>query len=214
MALSQKYKTCFLGLKEKFKMAKEKYQNQIEELFKKSPVVTFNSIKRIIKNKKNIKQYHKQLIHNLLKKNKIFRLTKGYYTIYEEPSLNVFCFEPSYLGLQDALSIHNLWEQETIPIIITSRKIRTGIKNTRLGNISIRRINKGYLFGIEYMKIGNFYLPYSDIEKTFIDLIYFKQPLDEETIKSFMEKINKNKLNLYLKNYPEKFRNRVKDLIK
>ena len=33
-------------------MGREKYQKQIEKLFKKSPVVSFNSIERIIKDKK------------------------------------------------------------------------------------------------------------------------------------------------------------------
>ena len=51
-------------------MGKEKYQKKIEELFKKSPVVSFNSIERIIRNKKEIKQYTKQLIRNLLLKEK------------------------------------------------------------------------------------------------------------------------------------------------
>ena len=101
-------------------MGKEKYLKDVEKLFEKSPVVNFASIERIVKNKKNIKQYTKQLIRNLILKNKIRKLTKGCYTKYDENSLAVFCFK-GYLGLQDALSFHNLWEQETIPIIITSK---------------------------------------------------------------------------------------------
>ena len=50
------------------------------------------------------------------------------------------------------------------------------------------------------------FFPYSDIEKTFIDMIYFKQPLDEETLKNFREKLNKKKLNSYLKHYPRRTR--------
>ncbi len=187
-------------------MGKEKYQKQIEELFKKGPVVNFNSIERIIKSKRNIKQYSKQLVRNLLLKGKIKRLTKGYYSIYEDPSLNVFCFQPSYLGLQDALSIHNLWEQETIPIIITSKKVRQGLRKTKLGNILIRRIDKKYLFGVEYKKIGNFYLPYSDMEKTFIDMIYFKQKIDGGVLINIKKSIDKKKLNAYLKSYPKRFK--------
>jgi len=186
-------------------MGKEKYQRQIEELFKKSLVVNFNSIERIIKNKKNIKQYSKQVVRNLLLKGKIKRLTKGCYSVYEDPSLNVFCFQPSYLGLQDALSIHNLWEQETIPIIITSKKVRPGLRKTKLGNFLIRRINKKYLFGMEYKEQGDFYLLYSDIEKTLIDLIYFKQKIDKEVLTNIKKVINKKKLNRYLKKYPKRF---------
>jgi predicted transcriptional regulator of viral defense system len=191
-------------------MGKEKYQKQIEELFKRSPVVSFNSIQRIIQSKKNVRQYSKQLIRNLLLGEKIKPLAKGYYSIYDEPLLNVFCFVPSYLGLQDALSIHNLWEQETIPIIITSKKSRPGLRKTKLGNILIRRIDKKYMFGFEYKKIGDFYLPYSDIEKTFIDMVYFKEGMDNDTRNNFKKSINKKKLSRYLKRYPKKFREKVK----
>jgi len=194
-------------------MGKEKYQKQIEELFKKSPVVTFGSIERIIKNKKNIKQYSKHLVRNLLLKGKIKRIAKGFYSIHEEPSLNVFCFQPSYLGLQDALSHHNLWEQETIPIIISSKKIRIGPRKTPLGNILIRRIDKKYLFGIEYKLSGDFYLPYSDIEKTFIDMIYFKENMTEEVLGNIRNVLDKKKLKVYLKNYPKRFKEKVMKIL-
>jgi len=190
-------------------MGKEKYLKRILELFKKSPVVDFNSIKRIVKEKKNIKQYHKQLIKNLLSQNRIKRLTKGYYTIHEESPLLVFCFKPSYLGLQDALSAHNLWEQETIPVVITSRKVRQGIRQVFGTNALIRRLDKKYLFGFDYENQGDFYFPYSDIEKTFIDMIYFKQPLDKETKEEILRRLDRKKLNSYLKVYPKKFRKRV-----
>lgn len=190
-------------------MGKEKYQERIRELFNKSPVVSYNSIGRNIG--KNKPEYTKQLIRNLIKKNKIKRIAKGYYTIHEDPSIAVYCYKPSYLGLQDALSIHNLWEQETIPVIITTKKIRQGLRNINNTNILLRRIDKKYLFGIEYIESAkkNFYLPYSDIEKTFIDMIYFKENINKETLKTFKKIINKKKLSKYLKKYPKLIRNRV-----
>lgn len=190
-------------------MGKEKYLNNIKNLFRKSPVVSSSSISRLINNKKKIKQYQKQLIRNLMLKGKIKRLAKGFYTIHDDTSLIVFCFKPSYLGLQDSLSFYELWEQETIPIIITSRKIRQGIRSISGMNILIRRIDKKYLFGFKYQKEGNFYFPYSNIEKTFIDMIYFKQKISNEVIKNILKKINKGRLNRYLKIYPKKFRKKV-----
>ena len=187
-------------------MGKQKYLNKIKELFKKSPVVSYNSIELIVKNKKNIKQYTKQLIRNLILKKRIKKLAKGYYTRYNDNSLSVFSFKPSYLGLQDSLSFHNLWEQETIPIIITSRKARQGIRKILDGNVLIRRLNKKYLFGFDYYEQGRFYLPYSDIEKTFIDMIYFKEKMGKEVLNNIKKKINKNKLNSYLKFYPKRFK--------
>lgn len=190
-------------------MGKKKYLDEIEDFFKKSPIVDYGSIERIVRNKKNVKQYVKIIVRNLLKQGKIKRLTKGYYTNQNEVSLAVFCFKPSYLGLQDAMSFHNLWEQETIPIIITTNKIRQGIRKILGVNVLLRKINKKYIFGFEYYKEGDFYIPYSDIEKTFIDMIYYRQPLDEENILEFKKKINKKKLKAYLKKYPTRFRNKV-----
>ena len=194
-------------------MGKEKYLKDIEELFKKSFIVNISSIKRII-NKKNISRgYEKQLIRNLLLKNKIKKITKGYYTIYNDPSLSVFCFKSAYLGLQDALSFHNLWEQETIPIIITTKKIRQGIRRVMEMNILIRRIDKKYFFGFNYFPENKFYFPYSDIEKTFIDLVYFKENLSKEIIMNIIKEIDITKFNKYLRKYPKNFQKTMLNLL-
>jgi len=194
-------------------MGKKKHLDYILELFSKSSVVDFASINRVIRSKKKVKQYTKQLIRNLIRQGKIYKVGKGMYTIYEDSSLAVFKFSPSYLGLQDALSFHNLWEQETNTLIITSRKVRSGLRKVFNRNVNIRRIAGKYMFGFEYYKYPledkDIYLPYSDIEKTFIDMIYFRQYLDKETIAEFKKKIDIKKLNLYLKKYPKKFQLKV-----
>jgi predicted transcriptional regulator of viral defense system len=188
-------------------MGKQKYLEDVMALFDKSPVISYNSIARIITSKKRVKQYTKQLIRNLILKGKIKRITKGYYSLYEDPSLIVFCFKPAYLGLQDALSLHNLWEQETIPIIITSRKVRPGIRKIFGSNVMIRTMDQRYMFGYDYKKQGNLYLPYSDIEKTLIDFIYFK--LGGKITKGMKNQVNAKRLNLYLKRYPVKVRQKA-----
>ena len=80
-------------------------------------------------------------------------------------------------------------------------------------NVLVRRLDKKYMFGYEYYKYPlenrDIYLPYSDIEKTFIDMVYYRQPLDEEVIIEFRKKIDKKKFKDYLKKYPKKFRDRV-----
>ena len=77
------------------------------------------------------------------------------------------------------------------------------------GNILVRRINKKYFFGYESVKQDEFYFPYSDIEKTFIDLIYFKQKIDKETLQNIKKRINIPKLNRYLRDYSELIKKRV-----
>ena len=192
-------------------MGKIKYINKIREFFKESPVISIESLKKFIR-KKN-KNYTYSIINNLLKKKEIKRITKGFYTIYDDPSLTVFCFKPSYLGLHNALSFHDLWEQETNPVVVTTRKVRTGIRKVFDRNIVIKRIDKKYFFGFEYKQDGNFYFPYSDIEKTFIDMIYFNEYLDKDVIKNFRKRIDKKKLKGYLKYYPKIFRDKLSGLL-
>ena len=197
-------------------MGKIKYIQDIRKFFKESPVIDINSLKKFISKKD--KKYIYLLISNLLKKKEINRITKGYYTIYDDASLIVYCFKPAYLGLQNALSFHNLWEQETNPVIITTNNIRAGLRKVFGRNAILKRVPGKYMFGYEYYKYPlenrDIYLPYSDIEKTFIDMVYFRQPLDEENIYEFKEKINKRKLNDYLKRYPKKFKERVLRILK
>lgn len=192
-------------------MGKIKYIDKIRKFFKESPIVSIASLKKFIRKKDN--SYIYLIINNLLKKGEIKRITKGYYTIHDNPSLVVFCFKPAYLGLQDALSAHNLWEQETNPVMITSRKVRRGVRKVFSQNIVLKNIDSKYFFGFNYEKQGDFYFPYSDIEKTFIDMIYFKQYLDKETKEEFIKRIDKKKLNSYLKVYPKRFRKRVLNLL-
>src|SRR3989344_5175110 len=163
-------------------MGKEKYRKEIESLFSKSSLVSFSSISKIIKNKKKVKYYGKRLINELTKRGGINRLTKGYYTKLDEPSLLVLTMKPAYLGLQDALSFHNLWEQETIPVIITSRKVRQGLRKTLGQNLMVKRIKQKLMFGFDYYQQGIVALPYSDIEKTFLDMLYFKENLDNNVL--------------------------------
>lgn len=188
-------------------MGKIKYIKDIRKFFKESPVVSINSLKKFIKKKD--KSYIYLLINTLLKNKEIYKITKGYYSIHDDPSLLVFCLKPAYLGLQDALTVHNLWDQQTNPVIISVKNIRSGVRKVLGHNAVVRKISPKYFFGFDYLQQGDFYFPYSDIEKTFIDMIYFKQPLDEELIVEFKKKIKKRKLREYLRKYDKRFKKRV-----
>lgn len=170
-------------------MGKVKYLKHVLELFE-SPVVSFSSIAFTVKKFGGSKKYASLLTKKLLEKGKIKKIVRGFYTVYEEPSLLVYCLAPAYLGLQDALSLHNLWEQEKIPIILTCRKVKQGIRKIFNSNVLVRRLDKRYFFGFEYFRVENFYFPVSDLEKTFIDLIHFKQKVPLAIIKTFKKKID------------------------
>lgn len=185
----------------------------MQEYLSKSPVIHSSSLKRLIQSQKKGTQYHKQVIHNLVRKGVLRKLAQGCYSLHSEASLAVLCFTPAYLGLEDALSHHGMWEQETIPLIITTRKVRQGMRKFEGTNYQVRRIDKKYYFGIEYYQIGEFYLPYSDKEKTFLDVLYFKLKFTLEELQEMLKGLDKKKLKDYLLKYPERMRRRVENLI-
>ena len=190
-------------------MGKIKYLPKVREFIKKTPAFSARDIEFITKNKK----YAHLLLHNLVKKGEIYRLTKGCYSKISDPILSVFCFRPAYLGLQEALSLYNLWEQETNPVILTTRKTREGVREILGNNVVVYRIPPRYFFGFGLLRYGNLFLPVSDIEKTLLDLIYLKNILSGKTLREIKERIQPAKLNSYLKRYPQDFRRAVVKII-
>ncbi len=189
-------------------MGRRVHMDKVEQLFEKSPIVTLASIQRII----GKGGYARKLLHGMVKGGRIHRLTKGHYTAREDPSLAVFCFQPAYLGLQDALSLHGVWEQETVPVIITTRKVRPGIRSVLGSNVLIRRMEKKYYFGIELHEEQGAALPYSDLEKTFLDMLYFRQRLENELLDQMRKRMDMGKLRSYAERFPGRIRKRALEL--
>ncbi|HJW97455.1 MAG TPA: type IV toxin-antitoxin system AbiEi family antitoxin domain-containing protein [archaeon] len=178
--------------------------DKIREYSRRTPVFDTKSIARLVGDP----EYAYLALSRLLKSGEIRRLTKGHYTFFSDPSVLVYCLKPAYLGLQDAMSFHNLWEQETNPIILTTRKARPGTRKVLGGNVIIRRISPKHFFGYEYLKQGDLLLPVSDIEKTFIDMAYFRE-LRKDMTKAFRGRVDREKLREYLKKYDRRFAGKV-----
>ncbi|MBI2674905.1 MAG: hypothetical protein HYX24_00475 [Candidatus Aenigmarchaeota archaeon] len=111
------------------------------------------------------------------------------------------------------MSFHNLWEQETNPVVLTARKARPGLRTVMGSNVIVRRISPKHFFGYEHVRQNGFFLPVSDIEKTFIDLVYFRE-LRGNMVKAFRGKIDMKKLHGYLKKYDRRFAGKVLRLLK
>jgi predicted transcriptional regulator of viral defense system len=182
--------------------------DRIREYAKRTPVFDTSSIARLVGDP----QYAYLALNRLLKSGEIRRLTRGYYTFYNDPSVFVYCLKPAYLGLQDAMSFHNLWEQETNPIVLTARRARPGTRNVLGSNVIIRRLSLKHFFGYDYLRQGDLLLPVSDIEKTFIDMAYFRE-LKKDMIKPFRSRIGREKLRGYLKRYDKRFAAKVTGLL-
>jgi predicted transcriptional regulator of viral defense system len=183
---------------------------KLREFIKSVPVFRVRDIELLVGNR----NYAHLILHKLTKKEEIKRVIKGWYSLYEDPIVSVFCFKPAYIGLQEALSLHNLWGQETNVVIITTKKVRAGIREIFGNNVILRRIEPKYFFGFDLLNYENFFIPVSDIEKTLIDFVYFNETLTKETLTEIIKHIDKQKLIEYLKKYPSKFRLKVKKLVK
>lgn len=184
--------------------------DKVREYLKRTPIASIDSILRIVGNK----SYAYLLLNYLVRKNEVFRIARGYYSTQADPTLLVLCIKPSYLGLEDALSFHNLWEQETIPVIITPRKVRQGERKIFGHNVMVRRILPKYFFGWDLVKYGNFLVPVSDVEKTLIDLVYFGKRIEKNLARKFEKVVDKEKLSDYLKKYPINVKSKIGKILR
>jgi predicted transcriptional regulator of viral defense system len=191
-------------------MGKIKYLREIEEFISKSKVFTVKDIKRLILLKKANPDYAYLMLHNMAKRGNINRVINGYYSKYDDPMLITYCIKPSYIGLESALSIHGLWEQETNAVLLTPLRVRSGIRQVLGANIVVHSLNKKYFFGFDYVDYYEFKIPLSDIEKTFIDMIFYGHYMGDDLLKVFKKKLDRNKLEGYLKHYGNRFVNKVK----
>lgn len=99
-----------------------KYMKDFVEHFSDKPAFNVNEVKLFSENRQASEGYHKTLIQNLLKSGRIFKITRGAYTFYEEVQFVGFAYQPFYYGLEDALSLRDLWEQGTNPGCIDPSK--------------------------------------------------------------------------------------------
>ena len=76
---------------------------EVRRIARENPYFSINDIKKVAG-----QGYAYLIVNKLLKREEIFRLGRGVYSRYSDPSLAVYCFKPAYIGLQDAMSYHNL----------------------------------------------------------------------------------------------------------
>lgn len=190
-------------------MGKIKHLTRVRDFMRSTPVFRVRDVELIVGNK----EYSYLILHNLLKKGEIRRVTKGWYTLHEDPVVSVFCFKPAYIGLQEALSFRDLWEQETNVVIVTTRRIRTGIRKFLDNNVILHRIDQKYFFGFDYLKYENFFVPVSDAEKSLIDLVYFNETPGKDVLRELKRRTNGQKLEEYLEHFPLTFKEKMKELV-
>ncbi len=157
--------------------------------------------------------YRKLLVHNLISTGRLRRISKGNYTFIDDVEVVCFAFRPSYYGLQEALSLLELWEQETNPVVITPLHVLPGIRIFEGRNYLVRRIDRRMFFGMDMIRYSDFWVPVSDVEKTLIDFVYFGEFLPKDTLLRIRRSINPEKLREYLAISPTYVRRGLKRLL-
>ena len=190
-----------------------KFMKQFTENFSKKPALLIDEVKLFLDRRNASNGYYKLLIQNLLKSNRIHKITRGAYTFHDEVQYSGFAFQPFYYGLEDALTLRGLWEQETNPVIITPRKVRNGVRQFDSRNYVVRHIKRNMFFGYSLLQYGQFYIPVSDIEKTLIDLVYFDIRVPDETLVNVIKKLNRDIFNTYLTEIPENLSKRLRKVV-
>ncbi|MDO8554479.1 MAG: hypothetical protein Q7S22_06740 [Candidatus Micrarchaeota archaeon] len=190
-----------------------KYLKLFREWFITRPTFTTSDIRKVLSKTGISNEYLYVLIHNLIKKREMKVIRKGVYTLKEEMTVVGFAFPPFYYGLQEALSLRKLWEQEANSIVITTRKVRSGVRVFLGNNYLVKRIDRKMFFGFEMIKYYDYWLPVSDVEKTLIDFVYFKQRLPKETLNEIKKQIRNDKLKEYLGQVPSWVKKRVLKLL-
>ncbi|MEM2154269.1 MAG: hypothetical protein QXY76_05095 [Nitrososphaeria archaeon] len=149
------------------------------------------------------KNYSKLLVHNLKKNGKIVELAKGIYTFKKSPYMLVKALPKSYVGLGSAAFLHNAWEQATKITILSpyvSYKIKAGEREIAGFKVILRKISEKMFFGYElkFLEDINGWIRVSDVEKTFIDLIYLNYPFKEEILPNLLEISDIKKIKKYI----------------
>ena len=190
-----------------------KYTKDVLEFFKSSPVVDIHSLKRFLRSKGASDGYVSVMLNHLLKRGLINRITKGFYSVYNDPTLITYCLKPSYIGLESALSMRELWEQESSVVVITPLKVRVGVRDVFNSNVFVHRLKQEYFFGYDFIDYYNFKIPVSDVEKTLIDLVHFNRFVSKDVLEEIKKIISRKKLKNYLKVYPNRVVSSVKKLL-
>lgn len=180
---------------------------KLKENLKDYPILSQKVIKKI---------FPKFNIHNLKewqKKKYIKKIIKGYY-IFSDLNINEQVlyiisnniYKPSYVSFEIALSYYNLIP-ESIYAVTAATTRHTYTFTTDFGEFIYRKIKPKLMFGYKLIKYNDKVYKIAEVEKAIIDYFYIKHGLKKESDfeelridqESFLEQVNFNKLNDYLK---------------
>lgn len=190
-----------------------KYVNDFIKEFEKYPAFTSRDAHLALMKLGGGSTYTERFLAMMTKSGKLYKITRGYYSVHDDPYVAGYAFAPFYYGLATALTQNNLWEQETNPVIISATKAMPRTLRAFNTNISIRRIDKKMFFGYKEIYINKFPVPISNTEKTLIDIVYFNYKVEEYVYENIANKIDRDVLGKYLKKCSARLKTRVLSLL-
>lgn len=191
-----------------------KYAKQFLKYFEKFPTFTVKDVKLFLRKNGADKSYYKIFLHNMIKSKRVFTIKRGHYTVYDDPMIAGFAFSPFYYGMETSLTHYKLWDYMTPISIITTNRIRKCNIELFGRNASVRKVQRNKFFGYSMVQYGDMYIPMADVEKTLIDSVYFHARFSKQVYIAMAKKINRRKLDNYLKHYTEIIKSQVNSLIR
>ena len=187
-------------------MGKKVHIDEVRRFIGSTPVFRSRDVELLV----GERRYALLLLHNLAKRGEVHRVARGWYSAAEDPVVSVCALAPAYLGLQDALSARGLWEQETNTVVVTAGKAKPGQRQVFGSRVIVHRIDPRYFFGYDYLPYGAFLVPVSDLEKTLVDLVYFRESPGPDVMRSLARAADRKTLDRYLGRYPARFASRFR----
>lgn len=193
-----------------------KYLKFVRENFNdpRFPVFRTSDLRASLGLKGITETYLNRMLNYLSDRGEVKRITKGIYTFHDDIVVVGFAYAPFYYGLENALTIRGLWDQNTNPIVMTWRNVRIGARKFGDGNYTLQRISKREFFGSELVRHYDFWIPVSDYEKTLIDFVRFGHHMGSGVLSELSRSIDKDKLDRYLKAYDADLGKKVRGCLK
>ncbi|MDE1825956.1 MAG: hypothetical protein KGH61_05670 [Candidatus Micrarchaeota archaeon] len=193
-----------------------KITNRVIEKFSAYPVFTYRDVRLSFNRSVKDANIFRALSY-LKSTGRLFAIAKGRYTFNKDSAITGFAYAPFYYGLLYAMSIRELWTQNTMPEIVTLKTVRKGKAHAfgRGGSmISLHHSTPKHFFGFETIRYGKLSLPVSDPEKTLIDLFYYKTRLATQNYSGLLRAVNAAKLNRYLTEYDNHTKSAVSNFMR
>lgn len=192
----------------KLEISKKKFitNYEIKEYCKKLKLDYYTTIRYLTRHKYLIRIFKGIFYIKSIEERKLNKFDIVYFEIIKE-ALKIKGINRWYFGLETALKLNNLThEYFTIDYVVSDNLFRANPILIMGHKVKFIKLSSKLIFGI----IGK-NIPYSDPEKTLLDLFHLKHYKKEE-FKEIAEKLSKNKLTKYSKKYSKKIIDVVKEL--